>query len=107
MKKAIAVLLVLVLCLSLCACGGKKTGDRAVIGTWETDPSSNSYVLVIEEDKTGSLTLSDKVTPFTWTYDKDSHTLTLSLETGTQLTLAYIEESDMLTSVEPNFTRAD
>ena len=83
MKKTIALLLALVLCLSLVACGGgneipntteapteaEKT-DLKIIGTWITDPSYNDYVLVINNDNTGSLSVDGGTESLTWAYDE-------------------------------------
>ena len=120
MKKVISLFLALVLCLSLCACsGGNNTPDATkapgesekndlkIIGTWKTDPSYNDYVLVINNDNTGNLSVNGGTESITWTYDEASSTLTLTKENGSELPLTYVEDNDTLISMGPTFMRAE
>lgn len=120
MKKVISLLLALVLCLSLCACGGgnetpntteapteAKKIDLKIIGTWKTDPSYNDYVLVINDDNTGSLSVDGGTESLTWTYDEATCTLTLTKANSPDTTLMYVEENDTLVSTGPTFMRAE
>lgn len=72
MKKIILMLLVLVLCLSLCACGGI-VGEKAaelypdIIGEWGTDPFGEEFIFTLSADGTcvilgnsGTWKLNDK-----------------------------------------------
>ena len=66
MKRIIAFALVLVLALSLVACGG---GDpsKAIIGTWK----SSNYTCTFKADGTGEVPVGKGVTnSCTWTYDE-------------------------------------
>lgn len=70
MKKALFLLLAIMLCMSLCACGGM-SGEKAaelypdIIGEWGTDPFGEEFVLTLSKD--GSCTVLDTVG--TWTLD--------------------------------------
>ena len=113
MKKVISLLLALVMCLSLCACGGNETpteaekADLKIIGTWKTDPSYNDYVMVINDDNTGSLSVNGGTESLTWTYDEATCTLTLTKANSPDTTLIYVEENDTLVSMGPTFMRAE
>ena len=67
MKRILAVMLVLVLALSLAACGSDPS--RAIIGTW----SSGNYTCTFKGDGTGTVSL-DKGTSSscTWTYNEET-----------------------------------
>ena len=108
MKKTISLLLALVLRLSLCACGGgNDNSGLKIVGTWKTDPSYNDYVLVVNGDHTGSLSVDGEAAALTWTYDEATATLTLTKEDGSKLPLTYVEGSDTLVSEGPTFMRAE
>ena len=70
MKKVLFPILVFVLCLSLCACGGM-SGEKAaelypdIIGEWGTDPFGEEFVLTLS--KNGSCTVLG--TEGTWKLD--------------------------------------
>ena len=65
MKRIIAFALVLVLALSLAACGGDPS--KAIIGTWK----STNYSCTFKADGTGEVTVGKGVTSScTWTYDE-------------------------------------
>lgn len=52
MKKAVSLILALVLCLSLCACGG--SNEKALIGEWEpTDTELSNRTLVFFDSGKG------------------------------------------------------
>lgn len=71
MKKVLVLFLSLMLCLSLCACGGM-SGEKAagmypdIIGQWGTDPFGEEFVLTLSKD--GSCSILD--TPGIWTLDE-------------------------------------
>ena len=78
MKRGIILLLVLAMCLSLCACGGM-AGEKAaamypdIIGQWGTDPFGDEFVLTLEKDGTciildneGTWTLNEKNSNTEW-----------------------------------------
>ena len=45
MKKVISLILALVLCLSLCACGGSVDSDK-LVGEWESSDGPTGFVLL-------------------------------------------------------------
>ena len=64
MKKFIAMMLVLVIALSLVACGDPST---AIVGVWK----STNYSCTFKADGTGEVTVGKGVTSScTWTYDE-------------------------------------
>ena len=106
MKKAVSVILVLVLCLSLCACG-RKTTD-AYIGKWETeDEGYYKYNMEVKADNTGVLTMAGETENFTWVFDDYTRTLVLTSENGVVRELVYLEVNDSLTSAGVRFVRDD
>ena len=113
MKKAISLLLALVMCLSLVACGGgndtPKTTPNAendttqnikenealeigkeILGEWYLVQTTD-YVLVFDEDGTGVRKFNGTDTAFTWKYDEDFKCYTLALE---QIVTAKVEVVD-------------
>ena len=106
MKKTISLLLALVLCLSLCACGGgndlpetkgyeeSNTSTESKVGkseeTEETEPSvdilgewhlvsSTDYALIFNDDGTGVCKFTGGETSFTWKYDEELKCYTVAL----------------------------
>lgn len=73
MKKIVVLVLMLMLCASLCACGGL-SGEKAsalypdIIGNWTTDPFCEEIALTLSKD--GSCTVLDN--PGKWTLDEES-----------------------------------
>ena len=104
MKKTIALLLALVLCLSLVACGNSNK-KKSIVGKWEC--AAEDSVIIMNEDKTGSVTNSGNVMEFTWIYDESSHLLVFTLvnsdwtEEGT-----YMEDADTIYCDGWMYTRA-
>ena len=96
MKKTIALILAVVLCLSLCACGGSKNKTSVFIGKW--DGGNGELLLVVNEDKTGELTYEGEVVAFTWIYDENSSMMVVTPEDESYnvLSFTYIEENDTL-----------
>lgn len=93
MKKVISLLLALVMCLSLSACGGMP-GEKAagmypdIIGQWGTDPFGEEFVLTLS--KNGSCSILD--TPGTWTLDeKRSNEAQVVLNIQTDSMKYYVE----------------
>ena len=70
MKKTISLLLALVLCLSLCACGNSK---NPIIGEWISD---QGVTVAFYED--GTCTVGD--VEATWSYDETTELCTIHLE---------------------------
>ena len=79
MKKTVSLILVLVLCLSLCACGGEEQGNGAqggnthevaILGKWvATSDEVNS--LQFNEDKTAVMTTHGGDSSVKWKYDTE------------------------------------
>ena len=86
MKKAISIFLALLLCLSLCACGGDDANaEKAIVGKWK---SFEGRTATFNEDGTGEAPYGGD---FTWKFDKEtnwymisSDGLTLSCEIKTE-----------------------
>ena len=62
MKKLLALLLAIVLCFTLCACGGTQKMKNAVIGTWirEYEFNGTNYTTTIQIFKGGTGTFDTK-----------------------------------------------
>ena len=119
MKKFIIWMLILLLSLSLCACGGKETPETTaaptepetsvekVIGTWISLEDQRVVIngnttagtrVVIKEDKTGEIRQGDQSVPVTWEYDEATRTLILydALDETKMEVLIYLEVIDAL-----------
>ena len=72
MKKAISLLLALVMCLSLCACGGGNSAEKAIIGEWKILDGSD--VLIFNEDGT----VDRNGEKLDWWYDSDGERYCIS-----------------------------
>lgn len=119
MKKFIIWMLIFLLSLSLCACGGKETpettaaptepetGVEKVIGTWISLEDQRVVIngntaagtrVVIKEDKTGEMRRGDQSVPFAWEYDEATRTLILynALDETKIEVLTYLEVIDAL-----------
>lgn len=80
MKKALSLILALVLCLSLCACGGgeqnsetqapEKTPETSILGKW-FDVSDEVNSLQFNEDKSAVMTTHGGESPLKWRYDAE------------------------------------
>lgn len=85
MKKLIALLLAVVMCLSLVACGGGSSAEKAILGAWK---DADSYdVLVFTED--GKITRDDVT--MEWWYDKEADRYSLSFF---GMTFTFVIEED-------------
>jgi hypothetical protein len=101
MKKALSLILALVLCLSLCACGGnepKKALKDTVLGTWSgSDEYGHSIVMTLYPGGTTDYKMDDDNWAATWEITDDIiNILRNSLKTG----YAYHEDTDTLVSVD-------
>ena len=85
MKRVFSLALLLLLVLSLCACGGNSgtpanpDGKDAYVGTWtheKTEAEPYTMTLVIKADGTGT---SGKSSPIAWTYDEAAKQITLTV----------------------------
>ena len=81
MKKAISLLLALVMCLSLCACGGKSP----IVGTWQTHIAGTTYTYVFKSDNTYTFTLEGAFNTEDhgkYALNEDNGTIIFSKDTG-------------------------
>lgn len=107
MKKFLAMLLIAAFALSFASCAKSNTTD-AFIGTWENE--KQSYTLIINKDKTGSLTENggeNETIEFTWIFDDATRTLILQNEEEGDTRLTYLEVNDTLVSAYISFERAE
>jgi len=86
MKKAISLFLVLVMCLSLCACGGgDNTEISPIVGTWNGYTSGTVWTYVFYPDGTytfsteGALEMGVKAK---YTFDEETSVLTFTEQDG-------------------------
>ncbi len=107
MKKALSLLLALVLCLSMCACAGSTDKSSAFVGKWNTEDSKVS--LIVNKDKTGELTYYGETVAFSWIYDENSSMMVVTPddESYNILSFTYLEESDSLYNTWYMFERAN
>lgn len=92
MKKAISLILIFVLCLGLCACGGgKKSSKNPILGTWESKTNQMEASFAFEQEGkelTGTWTYYD-YSDNTWgefdfrVKEQTDYTITLLIEDGT------------------------
>lgn len=86
MKKALSLVLALVLCLSLCACSnGEKSAKKAILGSWGIVGYSESMVFTEDGKATYG---SDE---YDWWYDKDTEKYFLSVY---GITFTFVIEED-------------
>ena len=65
MKKALSLIVALVLCLSLVACGGSNaSAEKAIVGEWVC--TEEALKIQFNEDKTGILTDDGNENEITW-----------------------------------------
>lgn len=79
MKKAVTLILALVLCFSLCACG-TGNGENAIVGTWIR---SDGGSVVFSADGTCDFSGTHNK----WTYDKDTNSYTVDAEPAFTFTI--------------------
>ena len=81
MKKAISLIMTLVLCLSLCACGD----TSPIVGTWQTHIAGTTYTYVFKSDNTYIFTMEgafDGEARGKYAVNEDNGTIVLSKDTG-------------------------
>ena len=83
MKKAVSLILALVMCLSLCACGGGSVEpttekspeitavEEAILGQW-VNKDNPIYGFLFTEDNGGVSTDPDREAPITWFFDAEA-----------------------------------
>lgn len=108
MKKLLSLIMVFVVCLSLCACGNSTTDNNAdtvikkqktieVVGKWTATNETSRVYICLNEDYTGEMEAEGIAFKFTWKYDKSSHDVTIDFEAvGLPGQLTYNPEDDTL-----------
>ncbi len=84
MKKAMAAVLIVIVLLSLAACGGKAEPAKApIVGSWECEYGSlGKFIYTFNDDGTGQYDAAGRIKKFTYT--EDGSKLSISFE-GTKL----------------------
>ena len=71
MKKTLSLLLALVMCLSVCACGGEKDPvaekEEMIVGEWLFD---NGYTIIFNADHSGKMLAAEEY-EIKWSYDEE------------------------------------
>lgn len=81
MKKIIALLLVMALCLALAACGPAEDDGKEmqIVGTWKMGSMTHTF----NEDHTGTLMMSSGITmACDWSYSNGEYTIGYSMGEG-------------------------
>ena len=133
MKKAISLLLALVLCLSLCACeGGNDTPEttpnaenettphfeekevteepeigKEILGEWYSVKSTAIITLTFNEDGTGVHNLEGAETAFTWKYDEELNCYTIALGAVISATVENVDGIEQLIIGDSYCVRAE
>ena len=96
MKRAIAMLLVLMLAVSLAACGGPKEADpsTALVGKWKNEAGD---VMEYLADGTGTCALGASGTrPCTWKYDTEGDRFIINYSTSDDFATVSKDDSGSL-----------
>ena len=108
MKRILSFILVLSICLSLCACGNGTTNSKTetvqnkkktieVVGNWTATNETSRVYISLNEDYTGEMESEGIAFKFTWKYDKSTHDVTIDFEAvGLPGKLTYVPENDTL-----------
>ena len=83
MKKITALVLLMIMCFSLVACGNK--AEKEIVGEWRTSESSQyNSSLIFNEDGTGTYSVgTDPDRPMKWKYDSELASYIYCLSNGT------------------------
>jgi len=98
-KRIVSLILVFVLCLSLCACGNDTEVKNVVevVGDWTATNDSSRVYISLNEDHTGEMESEGIAFKFTWEYDKSTRDVTIHFEAvGLPGQLTYKPEDDTL-----------
>lgn len=120
MKKTISLLLALVMCLSLCACGNKNTdtptegvsnnseADSALLGQW-VSVEDRIHSFLFTEDKQGAASNDKREAPIEWFYDVETNNYVITVldEDTFSIRLEVIEGFDSFTYDAHTFIRID
>ena len=108
MKKALSVVLIFLLCLSMCACGNSKVGSNAetvqnkkktvvVVGKWTATNETSRVYIDLNEDHTGEMESEGISFKFTWEYDNATNDVTIDFQAvSLPGKLTYVPENDTL-----------
>lgn len=91
MKKVWSLILVLAVCLSLCACSVSAPATPAapaatekptleVVGTWKGSDGSSEVYIYLNEDHTGAMEAGGIALKFAWVYNEYANLVTLVFE---------------------------
>ena len=120
MRTIISMLLALVMCLSLCACGNKNTdtpiegvsnnseADSALLGQW-VSVEDRIHSFLFTEDKQGAASNDKREAPIEWFYDAETndYVITVLDEDTFSIRLEVIEGFDCFTYNAHTFIRID
>lgn len=93
MKKIIAVLLALCLCIGMAACSAEEEAKTDILGEWMAVSANASAIF--NEDGTGELNSSGTIRTFTWKYDRDLKRYVVAYDIGITTNAAVGTEYDM------------
>lgn len=99
MKRVISLILALIICLSLSACGNSTASKNVVevVGNWTASNDDSRVYICLNEDHTGEMESEGIAFKFTWEYDKSTRDVTIHFEAvGLPGKLTYIPEDDTL-----------
>lgn len=91
MKRILSLILILAICLSMCACGNSTTGSSSetvtnkkktieVVGDWTATNETSRVYISLNEDYTGEMESEGIAFKFTWKYDKSTYDVTIDFE---------------------------
>ena len=107
MKKVLSLILVLVLCLSIVACGNSKTkAEKAIVGTWVCE-EEEELKIVFNEDKTGILTDDGQEHDITWKYDAELECYIFTYGVALAIKLETVDGIDQFDCDGYTFIRVD
>ncbi len=85
MKKIIALLLAIVMCLSLVACSGEKGNE--IVGSWK----KGSWIMIFHEDGTG---LDPDGEDLSWVYDSEKECYVVTFSAHSNFSFEILIETD-------------
>lgn len=110
MKKAISLILVLMLCLGLCACSGEaevEPIEPKVVGNWSGESFYGTMELTLNADHTGELIQDDESQAITWLFDEASRLILIEMESMNRQAFTYVEADNSLYHHEISLKRAE
>lgn len=105
MKRVLSLILVLTLCIGLCACGDMAAAKKAIVGEWYATDSDANYV-VFNSDGTGKR-IADNTDNFKWKYDRELECYTLLFNSSVSATIQEKDGMKQLTINETTYVRSE